>query len=114
MNIDFYSIGLRIQHARNKRKLTQEELAEKVGFLRSSISEIENGNKGLSLDGIIRICNALEISSDELLLDNLTHSFFNDESDIPYLLLDCSENESKIITSTLFALKNALKKFNIK
>lgn len=70
--------------------------------------------KGISLDGIIRICNALEISSDELLHDNLTHSFLDDESDIPYLLLDCTENESKIITSTLVALKGTLKKFKIR
>lgn len=114
MNIDYYSIGLRIRQARNQRNITQDDLAEMTDLSRPTISLIEGGKKGISLEVLIRICNALEISSDKVLLDELTHSFFNDEGDIPYLLLDCNENEERIITNTMVALKNALRKFRTK
>ena len=42
-------IGEKIYEVRNRRNLTQEDLAEKIGSVASYISNIERKNKGPSL-----------------------------------------------------------------
>lgn len=50
-------------------KLTQAELAEKVGVDRSMISKLESGG-GCSLDLALKLSRALGVSMDELLSSN--------------------------------------------
>lgn len=45
--------------ARLKRKMTQEEVAEKMGTTKSSISRFESGNYNPSIDFLIRLSRAL-------------------------------------------------------
>lgn len=74
------TIGARIREARLKKKLTQEQLAEKadVGFY--YIGEIERGVKLPSLNVFIKIVEALGVSSDTILKDEITASTcFNNE-----------------------------------
>ena len=72
--IDYDAIGLRIKIARLKAKKTQETLANETGLSATHISNIETGNTKLSLPTIIAIANALSVSVDELLCDNVVHS----------------------------------------
>lgn len=114
MAIDYISIGMRVKNERMKQNLTQEALSELTGISRQTISYIEIGQKGLSIESLLSVCNALGISTDKILVDNLTYSATLWEQDIYYLLLDCTNEETKIITSTLTTLKNVLKGFTIK
>lgn len=61
-------IGKRILMRRKQFHLTQEELAELAGITPQTISSAELGKKALRPENIIRICSALEISTDYLLL----------------------------------------------
>ena len=62
------SIGSRIRAAREAKELTQSQLAEKVGNIKSSvISMWENDNSRPDLDRLSRLCTALDITADELL-----------------------------------------------
>ena len=63
-------IGERILEARNRRNLTQEELAERVGSVSSYISNIERKNKCPSLSLLRKIVKELDISYDYLLMDD--------------------------------------------
>ena len=56
-------IGYAISYYRKKRKLSQEQLAEKVGISRQHMGAIEapNMNRGLSLDLLLNIATVLEI-----------------------------------------------------
>ena len=72
-SIDFESIGVRIKGIRSRKKITQDQLAEMIGSDRTVIARIENGNQGCSIDYLVKIANALEISSDALLIDSLDH-----------------------------------------
>ena len=56
-------IGLRIAYFRRVKKLTQEELAEKVGVDTAFIGRIEAPNMvtTMSLDTIFRIAKALDV-----------------------------------------------------
>ena len=50
-----FRIGILIQEARKKQKLTQQELAEKVGTTKSYISRIENNASDIRLSTLMRI-----------------------------------------------------------
>jgi len=50
-----FRIGVLIQEARKKQKLTQQELAEKVGTTKSYISRIENNASDIRLSTLMRI-----------------------------------------------------------
>ena len=65
--MDKVAIGSRLREARNMVKLTQEQLAEKVGIGTTYISDIERGAKFPSLSLFIQIVDALGVSSDYIL-----------------------------------------------
>lgn len=65
-------IGDRIRGARVARGLTQHELAQKTGMCSMYISEIERGNKMPSLKSFIKIVEALGISADYVLRNELS------------------------------------------
>ena len=65
--MDKVAIGSRLREARNMVKLTQEQLAEKVGIGTTYISDIERGAKFPSLSLFIKIVDALGVSSDYIL-----------------------------------------------
>ncbi|CAN5321021.1 helix-turn-helix transcriptional regulator [soil metagenome] len=50
-----FRIGILIQEARKKQKLTQQELADKVGTTKSYISRIENNASDIRLSTLMRI-----------------------------------------------------------
>jgi len=50
-----FKIGVLIQEARKQQKLTQQELAEKVGTTKSYISRIENNASDIRLSTLMRI-----------------------------------------------------------
>ncbi len=61
-------IGNRILSRRRQLRITQEELAEKAGITPQTVSSAELGKKALRPENIVRLCAALEISTDYLLL----------------------------------------------
>ena len=66
-------LGNRIRDARERRHLTQEILSEIVDISPTHMSVLERGVKGMKLSTFIKIANALDVSADELLQDELTH-----------------------------------------
>ena len=74
------ALGARIREARLKKKLTQEQLAEKADIGFYYMGEIERGVKLPSLTVFIQIVEALGVTADSLLKDELTASpEFNNE-----------------------------------
>lgn len=67
--LDFMQIGNRIQHYRTQRKLTQDKLAEIIGTTQKHLSRIECGYHRSSLDTIVLIAQALDVSVDALIAD---------------------------------------------
>ena len=74
-------IGMRIWERRKQMRFTQEELAEKAGVTSQTISNAEHGTKALRPENIVKICTALEISTDYLLLgiENQSAELSSDE-----------------------------------
>lgn len=65
------NIGRRIKEARAKRGLTQEQLAERTDITIVYLSELERGIKLPSLTVFVSIAEALHVSTDSLLRDDL-------------------------------------------
>jgi transcriptional regulator with XRE-family HTH domain len=51
-----------LRSARSESKMTQSELAERLGLPQSFVSKYESGERRLDLVELRQICNALEIS----------------------------------------------------
>lgn len=64
-----HTFGRRVRALRNLHGLTQEALAERVGFRASYVSQIENGAKGATLETLAAIAAALGMTLSELFLD---------------------------------------------
>lgn len=65
-------IGQRIRKHRERSRLSQEQLAERIDVSSQTISTAETGKKRLRVENIIKICEALEISPDYLLLGEIS------------------------------------------
>ena len=97
MAINYERIAEKICRIRKLKKLTQADLAEMTGFAVSHISHLETGRKKVSLDGIVRIANALGVTVDQLLEGNQTWDNQIYQADLFNLLTDCNPYERAII-----------------
>ena len=69
IELDFKVIGERIQKCRTEKKMTQAELAEKIDTNQKHLSRIECGYHRSTLDAIVAIARALDVSVDYLIAD---------------------------------------------
>ena len=67
MKLNYRMLGKRIRGERKFRKLTQEQLAERVDRSPSFIGLIERGERRMSVETLYEIAIALECSTDVLL-----------------------------------------------
>lgn len=65
LNMDMYI--LKIKGIRQAKKMTQNQLAEKVGISRSYLSELENGKWDIKLDLLIKISKVLGVHPSKLI-----------------------------------------------
>lgn len=65
MNPAMQDMGVRVRALRQKKGLTQEELAEKVNVHYGYIGEIERGEKNLTIEILERIIHVLGVTLDE-------------------------------------------------
>lgn len=110
MELDYKAIGKRIKIARIKTDLTQEKLSEMVGVSPTHMSNVETGTTRVSLTTIVRIANALGITSDDLLCDSVIKAKVQFEKDIALVLEDCDEYEIRVIRDLAAAAKETLRR----
>lgn len=67
-------LGARIRECRERRGLTQDQLAEIVGLTRTYISRVERGVAFPRVENLIAIINALDVSADAIFCDVLPRS----------------------------------------
>lgn len=108
--IDYNTIGLKIRNRRKELKISQEKLAEMCDVGTTHISHIETGNCIPSLKVFISILNALNITADSLLCNELNTTHKTYINDISETLEDCDIEDLRIITETIKTLKIQLNK----
>lgn len=108
--LDYAMIGQRIRAERTARGWQQAELAYRAGLNSSYMSHIETGQTKLSLPTIVRIANALSVSVDALLCDNLQSSRHVYDEQIAQELMDCDNAELQAFLEIIQSTKKVLRK----
>lgn len=65
---DKLQTGLKIQEKRLAMHLTQEVLAEKAELSLRMITDIERAVAGMSIESMLRICNVLKVTPNDILI----------------------------------------------
>ena len=66
-------LGANIKYLRNKLKFSQQDLADKLGVPRSSLSDYERGHTQVSIENLIKLSDIFNVKIDDLLRSNLSH-----------------------------------------
>ena len=111
--LDYKSIGERIKNRRKMMKLTQEQLANFADIGIQHLSKIENGKATLSLACFVAIANALQTTTDHLLMDNIIAATPNLLGEVKAIFDDCSHDELRIILKTASTLKDSIRQKKI-
>jgi transcriptional regulator with XRE-family HTH domain len=98
-------IGERIKQLRSEHRLSQGDLAGKVGADAGQISRYENGHISPSADAIVRLAEALDVSCDYLLVEDAPRRPFRSSSDV---LGDRLAGLSELAGDDLSSLLNVL------
>ena len=102
--MDLKAVGLRIKDIREKRNLTQENLAAMVDLSATHVSVIERGVQIPKLDTFIAIANALDVSADELLVDVVERSVLGVTNELSEIISSRPISEQKRIIGAVKAL----------
>jgi transcriptional regulator with XRE-family HTH domain len=65
--VSYRDIGVRIRTLRQQRDMTQTGLADLLGTKQTAISEVERGNRGLTVQQLVKVARALKTSPNEIL-----------------------------------------------
>ena len=102
--MDAKAVGQRIRAAREKKNLTQEELAALIEISPTHVSVIERGAKIPRLDTFVAIANVLEVSADSLLIDVVEHAAVNVASELSASIESLPHNEQMYILKVINVL----------
>ena len=58
---------MKLKEVREKKGLTQRELAEKIGQTSQSVNQYESGKRSMNIDTLLKVIDVLDCSADELL-----------------------------------------------
>lgn len=105
-------VGNRIKQVRKAQNLSQADLADKMNVSTSYISDVENGKINFSLDTLMRLTEALQISADWLLQTNIPEVKNIHVSEINDILSDCSSSESQLLIKMLKEMKQTIHQSN--
>ena len=100
--MDLKLLGLNIKNSRKNIKLTQAQLAEMTNLSTVHISHIEGGSVKMSVDALINICNALNITPNDILWGQFDTNSYNTDGSL------LSENGEYNINMQLSAKAKAM------
>ena len=101
------AVGRRFKAARERKHLTQEQLAEIVDLSPMHVSVIERGVKPPKLETFVALANALEVSADELLQDTVDHAMESNASEIATLIQSLPRQDQQKLLSAIRAYVDA-------
>ncbi len=105
---DFYEIGSKLFSTRKKLGLTQAEVAEAAGISDRAYADIERGTANLRTETLLRICDALHITPDEILTESKKTE--NKEREIFEQFNRCTQNEKNTALKLLEVYFSSLNK----
>ncbi|WP_369284185.1 helix-turn-helix domain-containing protein [Oscillibacter sp. GMB15532] len=107
--MNFSEIGRQVRANRLHQGMTQEQLAERTGLSAPYISHIERAVKHPSLEALVRIAAALDLTLDRLLAGNQSADRYAYFSEVQALLEDCSPLERRVLRDVAATVKESLR-----
>ena len=104
MAVDYNLIGKRIAELRKSRGMTQANLAEKAEITNNFLSHIERSYSIPSLETLVRICDALEVTPDAILLGTATEHIAYLAEEFTEKFLACTPAQRRFILEMVEAL----------
>lgn len=102
-------IGERIRKIRKNQKLTQDNISQEINISRKEIINIEKGKRGLSFETLIKICNVLNCTPNDL-FNKYINRIKNTKKTIYFYLTD--DNKQMIDKFSKFLLEEQRKKYS--
>lgn len=104
---DLHIIGNNLYKVRKAEGLTQAEVAEKADLSDRTYADIERGSVTMRVDSLLKICAALKITPDDILVnDNVIEIT---EQDVVDAVKDCSDKEKETALKLLSVYVASLK-----
>ena len=104
MAVDYSLIGKRIAELRKSRGMTQASLAEKAEITNNFLSHIERSYSIPSRETLVRICDALEVTPDAVLLGTATEHTAYLAEEFTEKFLACTPAQRRFILEMVEAL----------
>lgn len=113
--VNLKAMGLSVKKYRNIKGISAEKLGEITKISKSHINNIESASSNASVEMLVRIANALDVTMDMLLYDSLKSNKIQEKRvmEYAYLFDDCTKEEASIIIETSSKLKEKLKEVRI-
>ena len=102
-------IGERIRDKRTAIGMSQAELAVKAGLALPRISKIEHAKVEMKLTTFIKIAEALQVSTDELIQAIVPTTGEMNKAVFSDILSDCTLGEQNAIIATVKQMKTAMR-----
>lgn len=106
---DMGTIGNRLLSIRKRMGMTQAEVAELAGLSDRTYADIERGTVNMRVDTILRICNVLHITPDELMVEKNT-SLFLQQAELWDKLNSCNPKDKETAIELLSVYLRSLSK----
>ena len=110
IDIDYQAIGKRVREARLRQKMTQEDVATRIGISDSHASAIETGASKVALPTLIQLARLLDTTVDTLLYDVTPAVAYKYDLDAKILLEDCTTAEREYLLELLKVAKEGIRK----
>lgn len=111
--IDMAGLGSRIRKARADCHMSQTELADACGLSVPYVSNIERGKKCFSVDILLRLAQALQVSTDKLLQLDVPQSDYAYNAEAADILADCTQEESVMLLEFMQSLKMSIRRVKV-
>ena len=109
MPLNYKRIGKRVQLLRKTKHLSQASLAEMTGLSVAYISHIETATRKASLQSLISIAGALDVTIDQLLNENQSNVRDAYKTDLHEIISDCNGFERCVLYDMATAVKTSLR-----
>lgn len=101
MDLSLKEIGSRIRKTRESQNITQFQLAEMTNISLSHMSNIETGSTNFGVDILVRLAEALQVSTDALLRPDVPQVAALYAKEMDELLCGRTPGEMQLLTKIL-------------
>ena len=106
--INLVELGSRIRQIRTECGMTQMDLADTCNLSLPYVSDIERGKKCFSVDILLRVAQALEVSTDWLLRLDIPQTQYAYSAEAAELMADCSRDEATLLLDLMRSAKDVI------